>query len=96
MKPLAPYWFRPGIPSAWLSADISNPLDKNSGIKLEPTMFKWLYPGACLFSRLEQRKGYTKVWLYNFKNSDGFKNSEDRKFFEFWVDSSLLVEMPMV
>lgn len=94
-KPLKPYWIRAGLGLVWLIPDIDDRYDRNAFFKLEPIKFKWEYPGACLFSRLENKHGYVKCWLYNFKTSSSFKDPKDRDYFLYWIDPSVLVPINM-
>lgn len=94
-KPLKPYWFRPGVTSGRLIPDLNDRYDKNSHLRIEPSLYKWDYPGACLFSRMEMKSGLVKCWLYNFKTSENLRDPKDRDYFVYWVDPAVLVELSM-
>lgn len=90
---LKPYWFRPGTACGRLIPNFDDRYDKNSHLRIEPSHYKQKHPGACLFSAMEMKHGLVKCWLYNFKNSRGFKDPKSRDYFVYWVDPAVLVEL---
>lgn len=95
MKKLKPYWFKPGTAKAFFIKNIEERYSKPKHLVIEPSLYKWKFPGACLFSQFEMSHGLVKVWLYSFLTSQGFRTSEDRRLFEFWVNPGSLVELSL-
>lgn len=90
---LKPYWFSTKVHIVWLVPSLE---DKDNKLMIEPAKFQKEFPGACLFSRQERSQGLIKCWLFTFKNAQNLLDSNDREYFVYWVDSSLLVEIPML
>jgi hypothetical protein len=106
---LRPYWIKYFYSTVQLVRnpdnfrEVQEPFHKEKGLVaidgewlLYPHFFRSHYPNACLFSFLESRNGFVKVWLYNKNNSGFFKTAEDREFFKCWIDPGFLYEIPLV
>jgi hypothetical protein len=95
-RPLKPYWFRPGIARASLIPNLAERFNAASFFIINPPKTRWDFPGSCLFSRLEREHGLVKCWLYSFKTAESFKDKSSRDLQVYWVDPSLLVELPVL
>jgi len=76
-----------------LIRDIDKPWDDNNLGEIETD---WAYEnleGFCLFSRLENRKGLVRVWLYFSDVKSEFSSDKGREEFAFWIEPDTIAEV---